>query len=236
MRIEVTARIYSGPRRVCSSLSLAQALDGSTPEGFVSRKGVLLVTIMPAISGGGLKDEKFQQLQSEVAQLVLERGVQLTDATKAVDSLLQSAGDYSVLRSSHILSTDGSSCFRSPANSLSLSRLGILTFPRPPGESRQKPSGGKQPSHLSGPKTSSCSRESSAMRMVHPVSFFHAFTQVLMRQHVRTTIHMALFRKIARKIARTQQSDSMVHVGFAPLKPLSFLLVAQLMGRALLQP
>ena len=89
--VQTQARIYSGPRPVCPTLSLAAARSPSA-HAFTSRRGLLCVTIMPEICGGGAKDDKWATAQNAMAQQFLEQGLRLPDATSLVDKLFQQAG------------------------------------------------------------------------------------------------------------------------------------------------
>ena len=53
---------------------------------------------MPELRGGGAKDEKFRAAQSDLAQLLLEKGLPLGPVTAAVDRLLAQAGVARVQR------------------------------------------------------------------------------------------------------------------------------------------
>ena len=91
------ARVYSGPYPVDSGLTLA---EGSTMHSrtFTTRSGLLCITVMPELRGGGAKDEKWLSAQTGLAQLCLEQGLRLPDATGLVDRLMRQAGLSRVAR------------------------------------------------------------------------------------------------------------------------------------------
>ncbi|CAE7630128.1 unnamed protein product [Symbiodinium sp. CCMP2592] len=92
LRVIAPARVYSGPKPVPSALTLLQARRGPVPPGFVNKAGWLLISYMPETRGGGAKDIKYQSAQTEVAQLLLEQGLSLSQTTAVVDRLLPLAG------------------------------------------------------------------------------------------------------------------------------------------------
>ena len=87
-----SGRIYSGPRPIPLDMTLAEAALSVSAPGFTRKTGELLITIMPTLRGGGSKDERYSQAQSGLAQLLMDRGVTLQQATEIVDRLLPAAG------------------------------------------------------------------------------------------------------------------------------------------------
>ena len=87
MGISSPCRTYSGHRAVDSSISLLQARYDKSAGGFVSRKGHLLVTLAPMLSGGGAKDRKYADTQAELAQFLLDQGMPLSESTALIDKI-----------------------------------------------------------------------------------------------------------------------------------------------------
>ena len=98
-------RVYSGPKAVPSALTLGSARCGPLHPGFVSTGGFLLLSFMPETRGGGAKDDKFRNTQTELAQLFLDKGLALSQTTTAVDRLMSQAGASRVQRALDL--TDG---------------------------------------------------------------------------------------------------------------------------------
>ena len=90
--------IRTGPRSVEPTQCLADAMVGPVRPGFVSSKGALLVTIQATLAVGGQKDAKYEQLQTSLAQALLEQGISLSDSAQVVDKLLPQAGAARVQR------------------------------------------------------------------------------------------------------------------------------------------
>ena len=64
-----------------------------------------MISFMPEVRGGGAKDEKFREAQSNLAHLLLDKGFALSQTTAAVDRLLAQAGVARVQRALDL--TDG---------------------------------------------------------------------------------------------------------------------------------
>ena len=86
------ARVGSGPHWPGGATTLLEAMSDPTVPRFVSRKGLLHVTIFPETRGGGAKDEKYAVRQTQLAKEFLEQGLSLADASAIVDRLLPQAG------------------------------------------------------------------------------------------------------------------------------------------------
>ena len=84
------ARVFSGPHPVAPPVAL-QDVSTSGAGMFRRRKstGVLLVTVMPCVSGGGAKDSKTQLLRSRLAQICLDQGLSLPELNRLVTLLTQ---------------------------------------------------------------------------------------------------------------------------------------------------
>eukprot|EP00439_Symbiodinium_sp_Y106_P041245 s380_g5.t1 len=85
-------RVFSGPKQVPEALTLQGARQGPVPPGFLNSGGWLLVSVMPETRGGGAKDAKFRAIQTDLAQLFLDKGLSLGQTSASVDKLLNAAG------------------------------------------------------------------------------------------------------------------------------------------------
>ncbi|CAE7242092.1 unnamed protein product [Symbiodinium sp. CCMP2592] len=89
-------RIFSGPRRLEAEASLGELLSA---EGFhvKCQSQLPLLTIMPEVRGGGVKDENTAFAKSKMATLMLERGVSLEATQATVDAVLPKIGTAACL-------------------------------------------------------------------------------------------------------------------------------------------
>ncbi|CAE7650916.1 mspIM [Symbiodinium sp. CCMP2456] len=92
VNMPVPSRVFSGPRQVSPAVCLGQACQGPLPPGFVNKAGWLLISFMPETRGGGAKDIKYKTAQTDMAQLLLDQGLSLSQTTAIVDKLLPLAG------------------------------------------------------------------------------------------------------------------------------------------------
>ena len=92
------ARVYSGPKQIDPDLTLAEAVIGPCPPGFLTKGGRVLVSLMPESRGGGAKDQKFKEAQSGLATFLLDRGLALQEVTLVADQLMSQAGAARVQR------------------------------------------------------------------------------------------------------------------------------------------
>ena len=91
--LPTAARVYSGPYQIDPEAPLRMLVADGTAKKFVrKRTQSLLLSVMPSMHGGGAKEEKLQNAQSQVAQLCLARGLTLAEATKVTTQLAQHAG------------------------------------------------------------------------------------------------------------------------------------------------
>ena len=73
-------------------LSLQQCVAENGPKVQVARPSqALILTVMPACSGGGAKDDKTQVVKARIAQACLEQGYSLPQVNKIGTQLVQHA-------------------------------------------------------------------------------------------------------------------------------------------------
>ena len=95
--VSSTHRIASGPHLQGEATDL-NAVANSSRTNVIRRTGHLLVTILPEIVGGGVKDENLQLAKTRVATLLLDRGVSLPETTVTVDNLVPKLGSATCLK------------------------------------------------------------------------------------------------------------------------------------------
>ncbi|CAE7035963.1 unnamed protein product [Symbiodinium sp. CCMP2592] len=84
-------RVFSGPRRLDGNLSLQELLDAGLCQ-IKQRNQLPMLTLMPEVRGGGVKDENTSFAKSKLASLLLDRGVPLAQTHETVDSLVPAIG------------------------------------------------------------------------------------------------------------------------------------------------
>ena len=89
-------RIFSGPFPCPCSLAVGDVQSQQSPRVLV-KQGRLVLTVHPAIVGGGVKVENGEWTGSRVASLCLSRGCPLAATTDFVDRILVSAGVSKVM-------------------------------------------------------------------------------------------------------------------------------------------
>ncbi|CAE7660264.1 mspIM [Symbiodinium sp. KB8] len=92
VKMPTPVRVYSGPKQVPPAMLLAHASQGPCAPGFVNKAGWLLVSFMPETRGGGAKDVKYKTAQTDMAQLLLDQGLSLSQTTAIVDKIMPLAG------------------------------------------------------------------------------------------------------------------------------------------------
>ena len=97
-RLPRQARVYSGPKQVPPKTTLASAMFDPAVPSSCTKTGHLRVTIMPVIRGGGVRDQKYTQAQTDLVQVFMSRGLSLQDTTALTDKLMPLAGLQRVLR------------------------------------------------------------------------------------------------------------------------------------------
>ena len=85
------ARIFSGPRPLAYDAALA-TLRAAASLHVQRASGLEVLCIATETRGGGVKDENVQLAKSKVAALLLDRGVPLSDASQATESLVPAVG------------------------------------------------------------------------------------------------------------------------------------------------
>ena len=91
------ARLFSGPRALLVDQTLAELLTASAFH-VKRRNGLPLLTVMPEVRGGGVKDENTSLAKSKLASLMLDRGVPLDKTQTAVDAALPVLGTTACLQ------------------------------------------------------------------------------------------------------------------------------------------
>ena len=93
LALDPAGRVYSGPFPQAPDVRLGELRSTDGVKALVRRTtGVPVITLMPAIYGGGAKDEKAQLVQSQTAQACLEHGWSLQDANRVTGRLVQQLG------------------------------------------------------------------------------------------------------------------------------------------------
>ncbi|OLP95288.1 hypothetical protein AK812_SmicGene22606 [Symbiodinium microadriaticum] len=90
------ARIYSGPHPLEVSANV-RTIASTGPAHRRMKDGQVVLTVMPELRGGGVKDENIQLAKSRLASLMLDRGVTLPEATQSVDALVPALGTAACL-------------------------------------------------------------------------------------------------------------------------------------------
>ena len=91
--LDPAARIFSGPFPIQEAVPLSKQPVGAGSGLFIrKRTGTALLTVMPAVYGGGAKDEKAQMVQAKAAKLCLDHGFDSEAAHKSAKLLLQQLG------------------------------------------------------------------------------------------------------------------------------------------------
>ena len=97
--LDPNARVYSGAFPLPPGEPLSQVASNSGPGRVIRRRtGALLLTLMPALYGGGAKEEKKQGIQSQVAKLCLSNGYNLAEANSVTAKLVQQVGQPQLSR------------------------------------------------------------------------------------------------------------------------------------------
>ena len=92
-------RLFSGPFSLHPFSTLADVPVHRGPGRTIrQRSGALLLSVMPAMYGGGAKDEKRQSMQSRLAQICLSHGLNLPEANKVTAQLVQHAGQQQLAK------------------------------------------------------------------------------------------------------------------------------------------
>ena len=95
--LDPACRLYSGPYPMAPQQTIRDVPPCTGPGQVVRRHtGNLLLTLMPAVYGGGAKKEKQSSAESQVAQLCLENGFSLDDATRTTAQLVKQVGHHQV--------------------------------------------------------------------------------------------------------------------------------------------
>ncbi|CAE7237381.1 unnamed protein product [Symbiodinium sp. CCMP2592] len=97
------AQIFSGPRRLHFTTVFEQLGDAAFHRNRAT--GLPVLTVVPEVRGGGVKDENVQLAKSRIASLFLDRGVPLLAASTATDALVPALGATACLQAMSLPST-----------------------------------------------------------------------------------------------------------------------------------
>ncbi|CAE7499629.1 unnamed protein product [Symbiodinium sp. CCMP2592] len=90
-------RVFSGPFPQDADTCL-EIIASQAGARVIRKSGALLLTIHPALHGGGVKEENTTLAKTRVAALLLERGVGLPETTVTVDALVPKLGTAACLK------------------------------------------------------------------------------------------------------------------------------------------
>ena len=85
------ACIFSGPFPVPLAFKLGDSLTCSAQPLSRRKTGALLLTVWESFQGGGAKDDKIQNIKSQIAKICLDQGFALADVTAVTTTLVQHA-------------------------------------------------------------------------------------------------------------------------------------------------
>ena len=97
--LDPRARVFSGPFPLQADVALKAIPMTSGPGRFIRKQtGALLLSVMPALYGGGAKQDKKDSTQAKMAQLCLGHGMSLHEANRVTAQLLQQASQAQVVK------------------------------------------------------------------------------------------------------------------------------------------
>ena len=103
--LDPNSRLYSGAYALPCKQPLREVSHCTGLGQIVRRRtGNLLLSLMPALYGGGTKTDKRQTAESQLAQLCLANGFTLDDATRTTAQLVQQVGQQKVCRALEVAS------------------------------------------------------------------------------------------------------------------------------------
>ncbi|CAE7407308.1 unnamed protein product [Symbiodinium sp. CCMP2592] len=97
------AQIFSGPRRLHFTTVFEQLGEAAFHRNRAT--GLLVLTVVPEVRGGGVKDENVQLAKSRIASLFLDRRMPLSAASTATDALVPALGATACLQAMSLPST-----------------------------------------------------------------------------------------------------------------------------------